>query len=331
MTQKQQQSEAGSTGKSTRLSATVFVCLLLSLPFCFVDSLSDGMISELTTGWASFSARVLPAMTIRWDSLLVFFTGILIAAVSLHTLVTWLLRERRGNQRNEVTRKGPWSFSSSVATTAMILLVFAVGISMTGIVHQTGWILTGTESIAVSVEQTAIDAELSRYKPDQEMRGESWIAAVSVFALYEVPGKPSRNESFNSVSNASEFRNKLMPLTLCPSQYYPAISRDGFGLSHVVANPEILGKQWKDIEGATLLGGEINAGFDPWAAPLNIRSPTLGISENWVGPTPEKVGYGSQHRGGVNIMRVDGSVDYLSENVAPEVLRRFSGSMAPEF
>lgn len=105
----------------------------------------------------------------------------------------------------------------------------------------------------------------------------------------------------------------------------PSISEttngDGYPLAHYAGNSHLFQPNssisFRDIsDGAanTLMVGEINAGFPPWSRPDNTRDPMLGLNK---GPDT----FGSPFPGGVHFLMGDGSVQFISNDIAPDVLK----------
>jgi hypothetical protein len=64
------------------------------------------------------------------------------------------------------------------------------------------------------------------------------------------------------------------------------LSADGFGLTHYAGNSQLFQpnqflklEEITDGPGETLMVGEVNEGFQPWAKPGNTRDPALGLNK----------------------------------------------------
>lgn len=118
-----------------------------------------------------------------------------------------------------------------------------------------------------------------------------------------------------------------IPHTRLPLPIYqnPAItetmSGDGYGLSHYAGNSQLFSpgkyrtfREVTDGLSGTLMLGEINEGFEPWAKPVQVRDPALGLNK---GPDT----FGSPFQGGVHFLMGDGAVRFLSDDIDPQVLK----------
>ena len=95
----------------------------------------------LFVGWVPYLVRVVPQVTIRWD--LVGSTAAYAAAlvVGAHFFLRWLHREwRRGDAPAPA-----WPWWRTLGGLALVLLLFASGTAMVGIVHQTAWLARSPE------------------------------------------------------------------------------------------------------------------------------------------------------------------------------------------
>lgn len=290
---------------------------------------------ELLFGWFAFIRQVITQVRIRWDGVAVWFVAVCIAVVSFHYLMSWWLAERAriaesaDKLQESSVESVRWRLRASVAMVMIIQLVFVVGIATSGIVHQTIWIWHSPVGLTVDEFQTQADAELSRYDPRQVYFGPSWLTQILPYVPYRLDAEIDIYQSFNVPAVAESYRS-LYPPAICPSQGNPIFSSDGYGLSQVVANPHALGRKISATNATVILLGEVCAGFDPWGAPLNSRDPALGIRTNWSGSNAAQVGFGSRHGPGANMCRIDGSVQFLSDQTDTSVLRQLNGnSLSP--
>ena len=326
--------------ESNKLKRVLLACVgILALGVFSLNSIWCG---ELLGGWFRHAVRVFPMVQVRWDGIIVFVTGFSIATACVHHLAQWWIVERSklvqsktdlqnsDDERFTVT----WSIRASIAVVLMILSVFAVGISMTGIVHQSGWLITSPTGLTVGKIQAKEDAEMSVYDSQHVPLGASWLTSIRHFLSFmldenlEGNSKSLQELSFNDPSIALNFQ-RVLPQAICPSQGNPVFSQDGFGLSHVATNPSALGGKLSDKNSSSIMLGEVNAGFVPWGSPNNIRDPALGLRKEWRGTGKGNVGLGSVHPAGVVVCLMDGSVQTLDEGIDPEVLRQLSNAAIP--
>ena len=288
-------------------------------------ALSSSVALELLTGWFHFAIRVLPKVRVRWDGIAVFTIGTLFACALSHFFLRWLVRE---SQLRRSVPVATWRVSSSVSLVAILLFIFAIGISMAGIVHQVGWIMNSPKGLYTTEVQTEEDASRSPYKPEIVAVGNqvSWIFESLIYIGYMRP-EIDRSQPWNGESNKNKVTG-LVPETLCPSQGFPHKSLDGLGLTHIVGNREVTehGRELRliDFESAsqTIMAGEIQIGFSPWAMPNNGRLPKHGIRQEWSQVANGSLGFGSSHNSGANMLMVDDSVLFLSNQTDPKVLEQ---------
>ena len=278
-------------------------------------------VSELSLGWFHFLGAVLPKIRIRWDGIAIFIFLFLFCIACTHYLLAWLANEI-GTRRGQSIR---WRRRSSAALVSMLLLVFVIGMCMTGVVHQAGWLINAPVSFYVAEMQTQQDSDQSLYRPFEvdTSIGQNWLAASLVFIRYE-PINIDSTKAWNAPENEAPFR-KFIPEVICPSRSNPKRSPDGFALSQIAANPIMVNTpnlRSSDLKDAaqTIFAGEVNAAFMPWGSKGNSRALELGIQKNWSGVPRGKVGYGSVHSAGANFAFADGSVQFQSDNTDKRVL-----------
>lgn len=313
-----QNKEVGPLSRTTLIAAALGVSLVTA-------ALSSSIGMELLRGWLTFAVRVIPKVKVRWDGLVIFTLGFLLACALTHCFLQWLVRESQLKRSAAIV---PWRLSSSVSLVAIVLLIFAIGISMAGIVHQVGWIMNSPKSLYVGEIQSEEDAQRSPYRPElvATTTHASWIFESLPFIHYmwlEI----DRSQPWNSELNKSKVKGLVIE-ALCPSQGYPYKSPDGLGLTHVVGNLEVTecGRKLRlsDIEDTsqTILAGEIQVGFSPWAMPDNGRPLKYGIRHDWSHVANDSLGFGSSHTSGANFVLLDGSVSFLSTATDPKVLEQ---------
>ncbi|WP_253155091.1 DUF1559 domain-containing protein [Stieleria tagensis] len=208
------------------------------------------------------------------------------------------------------------------------MMLFVVGIGVSGVTHQVGWLITSPESLFVSKTQAVHDSDLSTYRPNTVSKSsdQSWLYSVGTYMLYQRP-EIDDSKPWNSPENADNFRT-LVYEAICPSQGNPIWSPDGFGLSHRAGNPDVFGNdsilRFNDFDGLgnTIFAGDVNAAFAPWADPDALRSLKLGVRDNWTSSKRGEVGYGSMHPSGALMLMGDGSIRFVDYKMDGKVFKQ---------
>ncbi|REJ71961.1 MAG: DUF1559 domain-containing protein [Planctomycetota bacterium] len=127
---------------------------------------------------------------------------------------------------------------------------------------------------------------------------------------------------WDSAENSGQFK------TLIPTYTHPSepqqFDGQGYALSHYAGNEKVLLpdselsiRDVTDGTSNTIVAGEVASGYVPWGDPSNVRDPANGIN---AGPA----GFGSQSPGGCNMLLMDGSVRFVSENIDAATLEALS-------
>jgi hypothetical protein len=290
---------------------------------------------SVALGWLLFLHSTLPRVRVDWPSVGVGGVAVVLFIAGVHALGTsW---RRRDPERR-------WKLRWSSAGVADVFVLFAAGVSLVAIVHQIGWMLTSPGPMYVQTLERGsgyspnnlkqIGLAMQNYNgsfggvgppggtftPQGQML-HSWETYTLVYIGYstsdidwQLPWNHPRNEKyFKGVLPV--FANGRLPSP-------PLVDESGFGLSHYAANSHVLGPNKNlrldhigDGLANTLLIGEVNADFQPWGHPVNWRDPAKGINRS-------RQGFGGPpYAGGAYFSMADGSVRFVNERIAPEVLR----------
>jgi hypothetical protein len=97
---------------------------------------------SLIVGWVHYLIRIVPMVRINVSAVAVFVIAIPVTLVLGHWFLSWLWRGM-GNAR-------AWRWKWSVGGLSGLMLMFVIGTAATGIVHQTGWLITSPKPLVVS-------------------------------------------------------------------------------------------------------------------------------------------------------------------------------------
>jgi hypothetical protein len=285
----------------------------------------------LISGWVPYLYRVLPKVTIEWRAVAVGVAAVVLFTAGVH----WLGR----------TAFRRWRPTWSLATVGAVVVAFAAGICLIGVVHQTGWLLAADEPANVEVEKfkgsgrgnsgsNLKQVVLGIYNLHDAYQGHfpamsapdgtvlhSWVTPALVYMGYSQSGIDLTG-AWNSPQNRQHFRAPLDLLVNPALRTAPIRDADGYGLAHYAANCRAMAngnfrplKEFTDGTANTLLIGEVNANFRRWGDPANCRDPARGINTS-----PHGFG-GPPGSGGALFAIADGSVQFISDRISPAVLK----------
>jgi len=155
---------------------------------------------------------------------------------------------------------------------------------------------------------------------DKGLAYQSWMYAIIPFIdKNPLSQQIDDNRPWNDKVNRP-YTQRVLPIYLNPGIGVEQ-NAGGFGLTHYAANSRLFEpnrfltfQQITDGLETTLMVGEVNDGFQPWAKPGNTRDPALGFHNR-----PDT--FGSPFPGGVHFLFGDGRVKFLSDDIDPAVLK----------
>ena len=124
------------------------VVLFILLPFWMA-----GVVVALAGGWISYLANVLPKVTVNWGGVGLLGVCLGLAAAVGHGFCRWLWR---GTGHEE-----PWRPRWTLAGLGGVVLMFAAGMAVTGVAHQTGWLLRSPEPMTYNTGRASNDRNAS--------------------------------------------------------------------------------------------------------------------------------------------------------------------------
>lgn len=288
-------------------------------------------------GWAYFLVRVVPRVAPDGATVAVGAA----ALVSFTTGIHWLC----GAWWRSSDRAAPgssWKFRWTGSVVAAVVVLFAAGVSLVGVVHQIGWLVGSNDAMFADGIKHATSRESSARHVLLGTSGYGGsFGSVPPGGTFASDGTPlhswethllpylavssaeiATDRPWNGPENARYFRC-VVPMFVNSGLRVPRLEdREGFGLSHYAANNWVMGanrgtklSDITDGAAATLMIGEVNTGFRPWGDPVNWRDPSAGLNVS-----PAGFG-GPSGSGNVIFVMADGSVRLVSDRVSPDVLR----------
>lgn len=303
-------------------------------------------VAALLFGWLSFFARVIPQVRVYWPSVILGTTAFVAFTIGLHWFLSQLLSPSTAVLNSEPAPQR-WRFRWTAAAVSMVIVAFAAGISLVGVVHQVGWLTNSQEpllgealeysrvgdvrnnlkEIHLGVNNT--ESATERYPLSSTLSSEGqplhgWETQMLPYT-YFMTREIDKTRPWNDSANQRYFKC-VIPFFINPEFRTPELeNNEGYGLNHFSANSHVFTADKSMHHGAikdgasnTILLGEVNADFSPWGRPNNVRDPAAGINRG-----PATFG-GPPNRGGAYFSMADGSARLIAEDVDPEVLKALS-------
>jgi prepilin-type processing-associated H-X9-DG protein len=319
----------------------LLACMGLVFPIDFLAAIS--------LGWIWYLRRTLPEVQVATAGAATAATYLVLFVVGSHAFLGWLYREIPRPAGATLDEKPRWKWRWTGSLVFVLVLMFVAGMSITGMTHQLGWLLTSPEPWtaangggrdaarrAQSINNLKqIGLALGNYEQanqslppggtfDHQGRPlQSWQAMILPYIEQE-----SLHIRIDFARPYTDPRNAPVFQTMIPAYLNPGIpeykNSAGYALSHYAANVYMLGgdhpRKMSDVtDGSafTMMAGEVTTGFKAWGDPTDWRDPGLGLNQN-----PD--GFGGPFPGGVSFLFVDGSVRFVKNAVNPKVLKALS-------
>ena len=152
--------------QSTVRGSRVLGCLFLFFFVLGILGLGIELFIEvpghLALGWTAYLWRTLPEVRVSFEPLLTGLAALVLAVWLGHRFTQWFI----GSTGENVPK---WPFRSTIAATALLLILFAAAVAMTGIVHQSGWLFR--EDIVESSQ---------RFRPESSAPMRAWVALQDI-------------------------------------------------------------------------------------------------------------------------------------------------------
>lgn len=289
-------------------------------------------------GWVGFLFRIVPQVNPDPATVLITVVAVFLFAAGVH----WLGRAFASRRAD-----GPrWTIRGTLTATVLTFVMFTAAVATVGIVHMSLWLATSPEPI---LAPTIAARYAGQFKAANNMKqfGLGFhnyhdtmgsLPAAGTFSPdgqalhgWEIQIGPQMDWYSRTLDMALPWDHpKNAPLYRGTHPYFinpslgtaPIYDDQGNGLNHYSGNSHVLRAnkslnfaQITDGLGNTILMGEINANFQPWGKPMNVRDPAKGINTS-----PFGFG-GPRYAGGAQFLMGDGHVRFIRENVSPDVMR----------
>jgi len=142
-------------GKAIALTLSALVILFLGLTFMvIVGEWTLQTVWFLFTGWLTHLIRVIPLLDWNLELIFCFLLALAIGTAMLHQSLNWLHKQGSFKQA--------WTAKRTLAFTSLLLMLFGISVAMTGIVHQSIWVMKGP--ITQSNHQSRTTSEINNAK-----------------------------------------------------------------------------------------------------------------------------------------------------------------------
>ncbi|QDV15512.1 hypothetical protein Pan153_01260 [Gimesia panareensis] len=297
-------------------------------------------------GWYPFLNRVLPQVSVSIPGVVTACLILVLLTVVIQVLGTKVIRSVR--EKREDFSLSPWRFRWTGVCLILLIVSFTGGLAVVGVAHRTFEIVKDEQESFLastrefkneyyfSLNQRNVAEAVEKYSAENQRQLpagivnatgiplHSWETQLLPYldstALFE---KIDLSVPWNSQQNAEHFQTSIPVFIRVGSTGDQQFNREGFGLSHMALNSRIAvpghainAQQVPDGLANTIMLGEIKTRLPAWGDPLNFRDPASGINKH-----PHGFGTPGKLRGGANMLFLDGSVRFISEDIDPKILK----------
>jgi hypothetical protein len=309
-------------------------------------------------GWILFLGRSAREVTINWAGVVTLVLTVVAFVVGSHLLIRRLFR-------GADPESPAWRWRWTLGGAGLVLVMFVAGTAIVGVAHQLVWLARADEPLVASNSYQFRAAAVRT-----QSRNNLHNIGIAIHDYHDEFGTFPAGGDFDRIGVPQHsWQTRLLPYVdqsplhqkldlaepwssgvnrhvfavALPVYQNPGFrNRErrehddrGYALSHYAANSHVMGGGFGlplgDIpDGAsnTFAGGEVAGGFRPWGDPLNWRDPALGINRH-------PAGFGSPFERGAHVLVCDGSVRFVSEDIAPTLLKTLAtpagGEAIPEW
>ncbi len=282
---------------------------------------------RLVFGWLIFLGTVVPRVEFNAAQAVLCLLLTLGFAFGLHQLCRhWLSAQ--------------WPSAASWEITGITMVAFVAGISLVGIAHQTVWLVRQENilrqpdviyrtlsrnnlkqiGLAFHHYHDAFDSFPTLPRNSSGLPGQSWSTALLPYLDQTLLAEKMEQQRLATPGDHADAAKTVVATFLNPAIESHHNKSTGLAQIHYAANIQVQATRGLKIseiaDGTTntLLVGEINTEIPAWSAAGNWRDPALGINR-----VPD--GFGSPLNGICHFLLADGSVQAISEDTDPGILR----------
>lgn len=293
-------------------------------------------------GWITYLFRVGPEATINPEGIITALLALVLLTIGFHAFAGWLYR-----QTGKPGEPRVWQRRWTGAIIGVIVLMFAAGIAMVGVTHQTVWLVRSPEPFisnsfgnggariasAVNLKQLTL-AVISNVDQEGEKNPLGVLMDPQGRLLHgwhaRVLPQMDNDDLYKSIDFTKPWDhpdNRPAMSKVFKPFLHPLVKKqqeDGFGLSHYAGNVLVLGYRmppfpqgFTDGPSQTIMIGEVSTNLKPWGHPIGWRDFALGVQRS-----PN--GFGGPIKGRTQVALCDGSVRIITDKISLSTLKAAS-------